>query len=130
MKKFLLISLLVFAFGCKKDAASNISLTGTWEYRGTACYCTPATDTTAIKPGNGNLITFTASTYKRYNKGTLQKSGTYTITKDQANNRIIYDGGADSEKVFFKIDQKKLTFYGPVPLAADGPEEYYERIKN
>lgn len=130
MKKLLFIGMLIFIISCKKDAANNVSLTGSWEYRGTACYCIASNDSVGTKPGNGTIITFTANTYKFITKGTVQKSGTYTIQKDQTNNRIIYDGDTTSGKVFFKIDQKKLTLYGSVPLAADGPEEYYERIKN
>lgn len=134
MKKLLLITLLAAFMGCKKDAANKVGLKGSWEYRGTACYCLAATDTNAKKPGNGNIIIFADNTYKRFAKDTLKKSGTYVFAKDtlgsQPVNRIIYDNDTASDKIFFRIDQNKLTFFGQTPLAADGPEYYYERIKS
>lgn len=133
MRKLLLLAALAVLIGCKKDAENNVGLKGSWEYRGTACYCLPPLDTNASKPGNGHIITFTSNTYKRYAKDTLKKSGTYAIVKDtlgnQIVNRVIYDNDTAAEKIFFRIDQNKLTFFGPVPLAADGPEYYYERVK-
>jgi hypothetical protein len=134
MKKLLLISILAVLIGCKKDAENNAGLNGSWEYRGAACYCVAAADTSANKPGNGNILSFTNSDYKRYTKGVLEKSGTYTIIKATAANkqiasRIIYDGDTTSGIVYFRIDSSKLTLFGSIPLAADGPEYYYERIK-
>ena len=134
MKKLLLISILTIFLGCKKDTENKVSLNGSWEYRGITCYCAAAADTNAGKPGNGNILSFTNKTYKRYAKGVLEKSGTYVIVKDtvsgtQLADRIIYDNDMASGKIFFRIDQKKLTLFGTTPPAADGPEYYYERVK-
>jgi hypothetical protein len=74
MKKLLLISILAVLIGCKKDAENKVGLNGSWEYRGAACYCAAAADTNASKPGNGNILSFTNNTYKRYTKGVLQKA--------------------------------------------------------
>ena len=81
MKKLILISILAVLIGCKKDAENNAGLNGSWEYRGAACYCAAATDISANKPGNGNILSFTNGAYKRYTKGVPKKSGTYTIIK-------------------------------------------------
>ncbi|GAA3971029.1 hypothetical protein [Mucilaginibacter dorajii] len=135
MKKLFLLSfiLALVAIGCKKDNTLNSNLSGSWEFRGAACYCTPATDPNAAKPGNGNILTFAGNGYKRYVKNALQKSGTYTIS-------VITSGGETRNRISFssdtayippnvKIEGAKMTFYGDVPAAADGLELYYEKIK-
>jgi len=129
MKKLFLFGILAILLGCKKDnTPSNDQLIGKWEYRGTSCYCTPP-DPNSVKTGNGNIIVFTANTYKRLKKDTLIKSGTYRTRKyDNAHEQIMYDNDTSSNNItFFRIEGKILTFYGTVPLAADGPEDHYER---
>jgi hypothetical protein len=140
MKKLIVFAAaLLLLIGCKKDHAKNNAvdvLNGSWEYRGTACYCTAATDTVADKPGNGNTLTFLNGTYKHVEKGQVIKSGTYVVVNDsvtfggatQQVTRIIYDGDTSAAKTFFSINGGKLTLFGTIPLAADGPEEYYERL--
>jgi hypothetical protein len=129
MKKLFLFGVLAVLLSCKKDnTPNNDQLIGKWEYRGTSCYCTPP-DPSLVKPGNGNIIVFTANTYKRLKKDTLIKSGTYHTRKyDNAHEQIMYDNDTSSSSiVFFRIEGKILTFYGTIPLAADGPEDHYER---
>jgi hypothetical protein len=140
MKKLLLFAVaLVLLAGCKKDHTKNNAadpLNGTWEYRGTACYCEAAIDTVNNKPGNGNIISFLNGTYKHTEKGQVIKSGNYVILNDQVTfdgttqqvTRIIYDGDTAAAKTFFKINADKLTLFGTIPLEVDGPEEYYARI--
>ena len=132
MKKLLLLlAAFAFLFGCSKndDTINNTSLIGKWEYRGMSCYCTPLKDSSTVKPGNGNMITFTATTYKHFKKDTLVKSGTYRTRRyDNAREQIIYDNDTSSTNIIFvRIEKKILTFYGTVPLAADGPEYHYEK---
>jgi hypothetical protein len=129
MKKLFLFGVLAILSGCKKDNTPNDNqLIGKWEYRGTSCYCTPP-DPNSVKPGNGNIIIFTANTYKRLKKDTLVKSGTYRTRRyDNTHEQIMYDNDTSSNSItFFRIEGKILTFYGTVPLAADGPEDHYER---
>jgi hypothetical protein len=129
MTKLFLFGVLAVLLSCKKDnTPNNDQLIGKWEYRGTSCYCTPP-DPSLVKPGNGNIIVFTANTYKRLKKDTLIKSGTYRTRKyDNAHEQIMYDNDTSiSSIVFFRIEGKILTFYGTIPLAADGPEDHYER---
>jgi hypothetical protein len=140
MNKLLLFAAaLLLLTGCKKDhAKNNVTdlLTGSWEYRGTACYCIAATDTNADKPGNGNILSFSNSHYKHIEKGQVIKSGTYVIVNDSVPydgayrqvTRVIYDSDTSAAKTFFRINGDKLTFFGTVPLEVDGPEEYYERL--
>jgi hypothetical protein len=130
---------LLLLTACKKDhAKNNVAdlLTGSWEYRGTACYCAAATDTVGDKPGNGNILNFLNGTYKHIEKGQVMKSGTYVIVNDSVPyagayrqvTRIIYDSDTTAAKTFFRINGDKLTLFGTIPLEVDGPEEYYERL--
>lgn len=140
MKKLIVFAAtLLLLAGCKKDHTKNnidTTLNGSWEYRGTACYCSAAADTVANKPGNGNIFTFLNGTYKHIEKGQVIKSGTYVVVNDSetfggttsAVTRIIYDGDTAAAKTFYRISNNKLTLFGTIPLAADGPEEYYARL--
>jgi len=140
MNKLIVFSVALLLFvGCKKDHNKNSAadlLTGSWEYRGTACYCEAAMDTVGNKPGNGNILTFLNGTYKHIEKGHVIKSGTYVIVNDsvtfggatQQVTRIIYDGDTTAAKTFFRINGGKLTLFGTIPLEVDGPEEYYARL--
>jgi hypothetical protein len=132
MKKILLlISVFAVLSGCSKndDITNDPSLTGKWEYRGVSCYCTPVKDSSAVKPGNGNIISFSEDIYKHYKDGILIKKGTYrTRMYDDTRKPIIYDEDTTAANVtFFRIDKKILTLYGTIPLAADGPEYHYEK---
>jgi hypothetical protein len=139
MKKLIVFAAaLLLLIGCKKDHNNSNAdpLNGSWEYRGTACYCEAAIDTNADKPGNGNIFRFSNGTYKHIEKGQIIKSGTYVIVNDSVGSggvtqqvmRIIYDNDTGAAKTFFRIGGDKLTFFGTVPLAVDGPEEYYARL--
>ena len=140
MKKLIVFAAALLLFiGCKKDHNNSNTaepLNGSWEYRGTACYCTAALDSNASKPGNGNIYRFVNGTYKHMEKGKVVKSGTYVVVSDSVTfagatdpvMRIIYDGDTAAAKTFFSIKGDKLTLFGTIPLAADGPEEYYERL--
>lgn len=127
MKKLLFIALLTVIFSCKKDKNTD-QLTGKWEYRGHV-YNTGIDKQPA---GNGNLISFNNGTYKRTSNGQVTQSGSYIITQEMLRNenvsRIIYDNDGSPPKVFFKIENSKLTFYGEIPTVSDGAEEYYERL--
>lgn len=134
MKKIFLLSIItLIIISCKKDNSLNSNLSGSWEFRGAACYCTPATDPNAAKPGNGNILTFAGNSYKRYVKNGLQKSGTYTISVitsgGETRNRISFNSDTTYIPPYVKIEGTKMTFYGDVPAAADGLEVYYEKIK-
>ena len=127
----LLLSAFAILSGCSKndDVINNTSLVGKWEYRGRSCYCTPVKDSNTVKPGNGNIVAFTGDVYKRYKASVLIDKGTYrTRQYDNAREQIIYDEDTSAANVvFFRIDKNMLTFYGTVPLAADGPEYHYEK---
>ncbi|MDN3583630.1 hypothetical protein [Mucilaginibacter flavus] len=128
---FCIIALLIA--GCKKDDSVKNSLSGSWEFRGKACFCTPPTDANADKPGNGNIISFEGNNYKIYAKHTLQKSGTYSVSiitiGSETRNKISFSDNPAYFPSYIKIEASKMTFYGDVPAAADGLELYYEKIK-
>jgi len=131
MKRLLLFCVFAVLLSCKKDKTpNNEQLIGKWEYRGSSCYCATPQNYNAVKPGNGNIIVFTATTYQRLNKDTLKKSGTYRTRRyDNAHEQIMFDNDTSANSItFFKIDGKILTFYGTVPLASDGPEDHYEKL--
>jgi hypothetical protein len=136
MKKLLLAGIIaLFIISCKKDntAGNTINITGSWEYRGTSCYCTPPTDTNAYKPGNGNIYNFGASTYKHYVKHVLQKSGTYKIFKEKVAsasepfNRIIFDNDYSTDAKYIRLNDNKFSIGGEIGSAADAPEDHYEK---
>jgi len=132
MKKLLLIGVLAFLFSCKKDnTASNLNLTGNWEYRGTTCYCAPPADSSTYKPGNGTIYNFSATNYKYYLKHLLQKSGTYKLFKEKVNgtelNRVIFDNDYSSEAKYIGLNGNKFSLGGAIGSAADAPVDYYEK---
>ena len=135
MKKIILFALLVVVISCKKDNNANVApLNGKWEFRGISCYCAPVVNTVSTQPGNGNIISFSGNTYTRYVSNNLAKTCTFIIKSEVLQsaaapvNRIIFDSDT-LQKQYFRINGTKLTFFGATPLAADGSEEYYERIR-
>lgn len=132
MKKILLVTaIVVFLFACKKDHSAGISLNGSWEYRGTTCYCAPPTDSSAYKPGNGTVYNFSATNYKYYLKHVLKKSGTYKLFKENVNgterNRIVFDNDYNSEAKYIGLTGNKFSLGGAIGSAADAPVDYYEK---
>ncbi|WP_184544260.1 hypothetical protein [Mucilaginibacter sp. FT3.2] len=136
MRKLLLIAFAaILIVSCKKDNTIAVpNLTGSWEYRGTLCFCVPPTDTTASKPGNGTIYSFNGNTYKHYIKHVLKKSGTFKLIRDavdagaDARIRIIFDNDTDIANVkYITVEGLKLTISGSVGIVADGPEDKYEK---
>lgn len=124
--------LLLFLGSCKKDKANSTILTGSWEIRSSQISITP---TINYPPGNDSIMKFTATTWLLYSKGSLVKSGTYTIVEDdsfdgptgQFTHRIIYDGDTTLKK-YFKVVGTTLTFaWGPFEVDG-GSLIQYERV--
>jgi len=94
--------------------------------------------------GNGNIIEFTDSIYKKYANGNLIKSGYYTITRDtsvreavgilvapgQFTDRMIFDNDTVSNKTFIDISDNKLTFLSGFFPFDGGSSVSYERKQN
>ncbi|WDF77841.1 hypothetical protein PQ469_28545 [Mucilaginibacter sp. KACC 22773] len=132
MKKTLLAgAIALFLFACKKDNNTGINLNGSWEYRGTTCYCPPPTDSSAYKPGNGTVYNFSATNYKYYLKHVLKKSGTYKLFKENVNgtelNRIVFDNDYNSEAKYIGLTGNKFSLGVAIGSAADAPVDYYEK---
>jgi len=124
--------LLLFLGSCKKDKANSTILTGSWEIRSSQTSIIP---TINYPPGNDSILKFTATTYLLYSKGSLVKSGTYTIVDDSSfdgppglfTHRIIYDGDTTLKK-FFKVEGTTLTFAWGIFELDGGSIVQYERV--
>jgi hypothetical protein len=136
MRKLLLAGIIaLFIIGCKKDSSTgnSINITGSWEYRGTSCFCAPPTDTNAYKPGNGTIYNFAASTYKYYVKHVLKKSGTYKVFKEKVAsssepfNRIVFDNDYNTDAKYIRLNNNKFSIGGEIGSVADAPEDHYEK---
>jgi hypothetical protein len=137
MRKLLFVVLAaIVMISCRKEnkinKASNLNITGNWEYRGTTCYCAPPTDTNAYKPGNGTIYSFSGGTYKYSVKHTLQKSGTFKLFKENVNgtelNRIIFDNDYNSEAKYIGLNGNKFSLGGSIGSVADAPVDFYEKL--
>jgi hypothetical protein len=123
---------LLFLGSCKKDKANSTILTGSWEIRSAQTSIIP---TISFPPGNDSILKFTATTYLLYSKGSLMKSGIYTIVDDsnfdgppgQFTHRIIYDGDTTLKK-FFKVTGTTLTFAWGIFELDGGSIVQYERV--
>lgn len=123
--------LLSFILGCNKPNSST-SIQGAWELRHVeGGYRAPGANPD-FPPGNGNIVIFTANTYKYYSNGQLSSSGSFSITREFAAatgkkmDAIINDGNMD-DKQFFEINHDSLKIYRGI-IAADGIIATYARI--
>jgi hypothetical protein len=119
--------LLMSAWSCKKNNNDMpASVKGDWELRSTSSMIV-----INYQPGNGNILSFSDSTYKKYTNGVLSKSGIYKVVKDltfnslivppgQYINRIIYDGDSAATKIFFQLSHNAITFISGSFAADDG----------
>lgn len=140
--KFLSLAILaVIAFfcGCKKEVTiDKTALIGTWELRQQQAGMIPSAD---YPSGNGTLLTFTETEYRRYKGDSLLKSGTYAMVKDttvsesvglvipsgQYTTRIIYDNNTTASKTFIDLREGKLYLLsGYFPLDS-GVSQVYEK---
>ena len=134
----------LFFGSCNKDGAaksSSSSIIGTWELRHAQNGMTPNIDD---PKGNGNILVFSGSAYEKYTNGTLVKTGTYTLVRDdsaeasvgllitpgQFTNRIIFDNDLSSPKTFIEVsDNSLISLSGFFPLDG-GSRLAYERIED
>lgn len=128
---FLLCLITLGSTGCKKDKGPAPSVTGTWELRTSVLY----SGTTQHPAGNGTILQFDGSNYKRYYDNVAHDSGTYKISKtaypggNGSGYRVVFENGSDS---FYRFENGKLTFYSNSytnPGMADGGSSTYEKIE-
>jgi hypothetical protein len=147
MKWISLFAFLVLALdlgtGCAKDknnqhAIDKTELAGTWELRQAQGGMMPAATYPA---GNGNLLKFTQTTYERYEKGSLQKSGSYQLVSDttaaetvglqlpagQFNTRIVFDNDRNAQKTFVDLREGRLQVVSGFFPADGGSWQIYEK---
>ena len=123
-----------------KNTGNSVSIIGNWELEKVSGSIPPIN----YPSGNGNILAFTDSVYKKYTNGNLIKTGSYTIGKDasvvatvglvipagQFTNRIIFDNDTVSNKIFFYISDNNLTLLsGYFPLDG-GSSKLYTRKEN
>jgi len=143
MKVFVLLAAAVFGLNsCQKNkeerAVDTTQLTGTWELRQVQAGMIPATNLAA---GNGNLLTFTETTYERFANGSLQKSGTYQLLHDttatatvglqlpagQFNIRLVFDNDGSTQKTFIDLREGRLQVVSGYFPTDGGSWQVYEK---
>src|ERR1044072_79568 len=126
---------------CKKNKDNNNNdVVGIWELSKTTAAMVP--NATEYPSGNGNILEFTATTYKQYSNGQVIKSGTYTIADDNTvsqsvclqidngrySHRIVFDGDNAADKTFFEISNGGLGFISGCYAVDAGHTSEYRRI--
>lgn len=143
MKMYMILTSVLYAMlftGCQENdpLSAKTEQTGTlleasWELRSSQGGLLPGK---IFSPGNGFILKFTQDQFYKYAEGQLEKSGTYSVLQDNFFNtdlimdRIIYDNDTDFPKTFYQISEDTLILYFAAPLATDGLESVYVRIKN
>jgi len=144
MKENLYINVLILllvAAGCNRSKSTDEkkvyshSLQGAWELRNVFGGFGPPGRPNTFAPGNGNIWSFKDSTFKRYEKGTLIDSGSFTIDRDTcpATNTLMDAftfGNSQNNygmQIFFEISHDTMTMYHGV-IAADGTISKYVRV--
>jgi len=147
MKKvysIMLVSCFALAIvACKKDKNNdnnNNDVIGIWELSQTTGAMVP--NATDYPSGNGNILEFTASTYKQYSNGQVVKSGSYTLADDNTvsqsvcllidngrySHRIVFDGDVNADKTFVEVKDGKLGFISGCYAVDAGHTSEYRRI--
>ena len=127
----LLITFTIF-YSCIKENQNPViisdQLEGTWELE--TSFNGTTGQSKEYSKGNGNMLTFTNSNYKIYSSGTLMKSGTFQIVKEESVltkeivDKIVYDQEINSIKIYIKIENNRLIY---AVDAFDGPSSIYQR---
>ncbi len=143
---FLCINVLIsFALSCKKNDSVrpgfSDSITGTWELRHASSAMNP--NISVLPPGNGHILQFSTTDYKRFEAGQLVKTGKYATVDDptveasvcllfpigQFTNRIIYDNDTTGEKQFIHILDGRLVIVAGCYALDAGHRLEYEKIE-
>ncbi len=137
--------LIGFALSCKKNDSVqpgfSDSITGTWELRHASAAMNP--NISVLPPGNGHILQFNATDYKRFEAGQLVKAGKYEIVEDptvessvcllfpigQFTNRIVYDNNSAAEKQFMHILDGRLVIVAGCYAVDAGHRLEYEKIE-
>lgn len=109
------------------------TLPGIWELRSVSGGNNPNNPGT-FEQGNGNLWSFTNTTYRIYSNGSIADSGAYTISnginpQTGMQSDALLLGTFTSFPLYFDITNDTLTFYNGI-VAADGTINKYVRIEN
>jgi len=115
----LFIFLVPFIISCNKTKEeTSLSITGSWELRKSYGGFI-AVDTVYYLPGNGNILTFSTTTYQSFSQGRLIETASYKIIKDttagQISNRLVLNNRPDFEKIFIEMDSERLKWIDNMP---------------
>jgi hypothetical protein len=121
MRRFItlfLMALVSFIFSCKKAKVdTSLSVVGSWELR-KAYGGFIMRDTTYFPPGNGNILSFTATTYERISGGRVIETTGYKIIKDTTNGQIaarLVLSNRPDERIIIEIKNDQLTIIEDLP---------------
>jgi hypothetical protein len=137
----LIVLLMTTGFACKKDkdGSSSPALTGYWELAQTQSDM----PTKNYPAGNGSLLLIKDNKYAYYGNGQLVKSGTYTTMDDnsvvqsvclvipegQFPRRIVFDTAYSATKVFYQVEDDKLSLISGCFATDGGQKTTYRRVE-
>ncbi|WP_461790198.1 hypothetical protein [Pedobacter sp.] len=120
-----LVLTLLISLSCKKENTQN-GIVGTWQH---------VTTIGGLQPTVTNLnliLRFTNDKFESELDGKIVDHGTYEITTEKSwdgDPRIVFNGKADDFKQYVKVSGNKLIIFNNVPIAVDGTEIHYAKIK-
>jgi hypothetical protein len=139
----IVISMIFLIASCQKPVAKTLPgkkpITGKWELVQAQNGMTPAVN---YKPGNGNVLVFSDSTFEQYADNQLIKKGGFIVLPDSTvskevgleieqgkfPSRIVYDNDNTAPKIFVDITDSSLSFLsGFFPLDS-GSKSVYRRM--
>lgn len=137
----ILLSAIILIHACRKDVGNTVApglIEGNWEL----IRITGSRTTVNYPAGNGNLLTFTNSTYEAFENGQRVKSGKYIIVEDLSapaslclvlppekyRNRLVYDDDYTAAKKFIQLSKDTLSIIsGCFASDAGTTSEYVKR---
>ncbi|MHA4894884.1 hypothetical protein ACXZ1K_09040 [Pedobacter sp. PWIIR3] len=134
MKNIIILAIITLLFSCKKENEDMQpeNLLGKWEVRSILGVQVAGAPSQFAK-GNGSIIEFSATNYKRIEGGKVITEGTYTIVDATADidgnkyeKRILFDDEKDW-RVFIKFSGKQLLICNG-SIASDGSTVTYEKL--
>jgi hypothetical protein len=121
----ILLFTLLWSVSCKKEKTQQ-SIIGTWQHVETIGGLQPQVVNSKM------LVKFTDKNFEFEVNGAITMEGTYEITDEKSwagDPRIIFNGKADETKQYLKVSGSKLILFYGAPVAVDGIESHYTKIK-
>ncbi|WP_113635799.1 hypothetical protein [Nubsella zeaxanthinifaciens] len=125
LTSLVLVLTLLLSLSCKKESTQN-GIVGTWQH---------VTTIGGFQPTVTNLnltLRFTKDKFESELDGKIVDNGTYEITTEKSwdgDPRIVFNGKGDAFKQYVKVSGNKLIIFNNAPVAVDGTEIHYIKIK-